>query len=240
MPLPRPTVIIFDMDGTTVRHLNPWVLHFLEMADDMMFSFRKLGTKIGRALGWGTRLRVRRTKRKPRLIVHRVLHKMRRKPVEQIVEPCPGIIDLLELFHTHHIPVGLVSNGMGEGYGYDILKTFQLDKLFAACVFREDTTRSKPDPEPIMTVLHRLKPDMTTNDCIWYVGDRAKDVAAALSTTPHIKAHIVPIGYGLHAAMALLEQNLNPDHLVLSYEDWYPVVEDVLGPIPSTGTDEVA
>lgn len=231
MPLPRPTVIIFDMDGTTVRHLNPWVLHFLEMGDDLLFGLRKLGTRIGKAMGYGIRLRVRRTTRKPRLIVHRVLHKIRRKPVEQIVEPCPGIIDLLELFHAHKIPVGLVSNGLGEGYGYDILRKFQLEHLFAACVFREDTQRAKPDPEPIVAVLNRLKPSLSVDDCIWYVGDRAKDVAAALSAMPHVKAHIVPIGYGLHAAMALFEQNLDSSHLVLSYEDWYPVVDDLLGPV---------
>ncbi len=233
MPLPRPTIVIFDMDGTMVRHLNPRLLHLLEIADDAAYRVRTFFGALGARLHIARPLRTRRATRKPRLIVHRVLHKLRRKPVEQIVEPCPGIIDLLELFQIHHIPVGLISNGLGAGYGHEILQKFGLDPLLATAVFREDTQKSKPDPEPIMTALSRIKPDLGTGDVIWYVGDRAKDVAAALSASPRVPARVVPVGYGYHAALALFERDLGPDHLVLSYEDWYPMVEDILGPDPN-------
>lgn len=236
MPLPRPSIVILDMDGTTVRHLNPRVLHLLEIADDVLYRTRDFMGRVGSALKIAEPLRTRRTKRKPRLIVHRALHKLRRKPVEQIVEPCPGIIDLLELFKAHEIPVGLISNGLGKGYGHNILEKFGLEPLFAANIFREDIQKSKPDPEAIMTVLSRISPKLSDHDVIWYIGDRAKDVAAALSASPQVPAHVVPIGYGYHAALALLERNLSADHLVLSYEDWYPIVEDLLGPLPTAAT----
>ena len=45
MSLPKPTIVIFDMDGTTVRHLNPVVLHILEWFDDAGFA-------IGRFFKW--------------------------------------------------------------------------------------------------------------------------------------------------------------------------------------------
>ena len=228
MPLPRPAAVIFDMDGTTVRHLNPRMLHALEIADDVMFRTRMTITKIARMLGYGVLYRTRRSTRKPRLVVHRILHKVRRKSVEQIVEPCPGIIDLLELLRTNNIPAGLVSNGLGKGYGHDILEKFELVSLFRACIFREDIIKSKPDPEAIVTILNRLDIGGNSDDCIWYVGDRAKDVVAAVSAMPHIRARIVPIGYGLHVIPSLFKQKLGADHLVLSYEDWYPVVEDIL------------
>lgn len=233
MPLPRPTIVIFDMDGTLVRHLNPRLLHLLEVADDTTYRLRNFFGKIGERLHLTRPLRTRRSTRKPRLIVHRVLHKLRRKPVEQIVEPCPGIIDLLELFQTHQIPVGLISNGLGAGYGHEILEKFELQSLLSTAVFREDTQKSKPDPEPIMTALARIKPNLGAEDVIWYVGDRAKDVAAALSASLRVQARVVPVGYGYHAALALFERDLGPDHLVLSYQDWYPVVEDILGPGPT-------
>lgn len=235
MPLPRPTLVILDMDGTTVRHLNPRLLHVLEITDDTIYRIREFLSRIGAALKIGRPLRTHRTKRKPRLLVHRALHKLRRKSVEQIVEPCPGVIDLLELFQTHQIPVGLISSGLGQGYGHDILQKFELSPLLATTIFREDTQKSKPNPEPLIMAIAQIKPQLNAQDVVWYIGDRAKDVAAAVSTMPHVPAQIIPIGYGYYAARALFERNLGGDHLVWSYEDWYPVVEDILNvrPAPS-------
>lgn len=233
MPLPRPTLVILDMDGTTVRHLNPYVLNALEIADDAIFRTRTYLTCLGKKLGLSTQLRTRRSTRRPRLLVHRTLHKLRRKSVDQIVVPCPGIIDMFELFSAHNIPLGLISNGLGAGYGHDILEKFDLDKFFTATVFREDIHRAKPNPEPILEILKRMKPDLTAADTIWYIGDRAKDVVVALSSRALVPAQIIPIGYGLHAAPMLLQNNFNTDHLVLSYEDWYETVENILKTAPN-------
>jgi phosphoglycolate phosphatase-like HAD superfamily hydrolase len=82
-----------------------------------------------------------------------------------------------------------------------------------------------------MAVIARIGVPLTAHDTIWYIGDRAKDVAAALRADPFTPARIVPIGYGLHAAGILLDHHFNRDHLVLSYEDWYPVVEGILAPV---------
>jgi phosphoglycolate phosphatase len=228
MPLLRPDIVIFDMDGTTVRHLNPAVLHVLEKADDAIYAARRGLGQIGHKLGIAQAWRRRRSKRKPRLLVHRTLHKLRRKPVEQIVEPCPGVIDLLELLQAHNIPTGLISNGLGQGYGHEILEKFELEPLFAATLFREDITRAKPDPEPLVAMIKRLSVAEKPNQIVWYIGDRAKDVVVALKTNPLVSARIVPIGYGLHAAAMLFDHQFNTDHLVLSFEDWYDVVERIL------------
>lgn len=242
MTLPKPSLVIFDMDGTTVRHLNPALLTVLEKADDALYQTRLFFSRIGQKLGVAQAWRVRRAARKPRLLVHRTLHKLRRKPVEQIVEPCPGIIDLLELFAANNIATGLLSNGLGKGYGHDILSTFDLEKLFTVTVFREDSTRAKPDPEPLIELIRRLDHPLNDQDVIWYIGDRAKDVVAALRATTHTPARIVPIGYGLHAAGILFDLHYNADHLILSYEEWYPVVQDILakvGPERVTAKDKI-
>ena len=84
MSLPKPTIVLFDMDGTTVRHINPRVLGVLEKIDDVIFK----------ATAWTYRNKphpdytLDRIK-KPRLLVHRALHKFRRKEVDQIVKTSP-------------------------------------------------------------------------------------------------------------------------------------------------------
>jgi phosphoglycolate phosphatase len=224
MPLPRPDIVIFDMDGTTVRHLRPWVLSLLEILDDASYRLRKIFNVLGL-----TKLRLRSRTRKPRLIGQRMLHKLRRKPVDEIVEPCPGVIELLELLRAHNIKTGLVSNGLGQGYGHDILDKFELERLFDTTIFREDIIKSKPDPEILLAALDQIGVPLTPQTVVWYIGDRAKDITAAVATTHRVPAQIIPIGYGLHVSVALFDQGYpSRDHLVLSYEVWINTVAKIL------------
>jgi phosphoglycolate phosphatase len=168
--------------------------------------------------------------KKPRLLVHRALHKFRRKEVDQIVQPCPGIYTLLNLFRDENIPMGIVSNGLGKGYGHDILKQFTLNEYFTAQIFREDIERSKPDPDPLLRALKRIKDPLSDDDIIWYIGDRRKDVTAALAANEALNAKVIPFSYGLKNATAILEKGLSPDHIIVNYTDFaariYPVLKD--------------
>ena len=70
-----------------------------------------------------------------------------------------------------------------------------------------------------------------TRRTIWYLGDRHKDVIAALAASKVINGTITPIAVAFNAAMAILEKNLGPDHIIMSYHDMYdqliPMFEDV-------------
>lgn len=220
MPLQKPTIVLFDMDGTTVRHINPKLLHFLEALDD--FSFRA-GGWLSRLIGHRDDKNVAeldKIHKKPRLLVHRAIHKVRRKPVEQIVEPCPGIYALLDSLREYDVPMALVSNGLGKGYGHDVLSRFNLEPYFETTIFREDIHRSKPHPDPLLRALSHMKDRPGPDDVIWYIGDRRKDMLAALAANDSIPALVQPVAYGLHAAMALLEQGIGPDHIVMHYPDF--------------------
>ena len=46
MSLQAPSIVIFDMDGTTIRHLNPKVLGLMEWLDDTAFSISKVWGKM--------------------------------------------------------------------------------------------------------------------------------------------------------------------------------------------------
>ena len=117
--------------------------------------------------------------------------------------------------------MALVSNGLGKGYGYDILQKFDLDDYFKTTVFREDITHSKPNPEPILLSLKRMDIIPSKDDVVWYIGDRHKDVVAALAASKHIDGKVIPIAVAFNAAVAVLEKNLGPDHIIMSFHDMY-------------------
>jgi phosphoglycolate phosphatase len=219
MTLVKPTIVLFDMDGTTVRHINPALLHVLERLDDASHRLAKGCSQLFRRKIERIPLVEFRNGKRPKLLVHRALHKIRRKDVEEIVEPCPGIYDILDLLKSHNIPMGLVSNGLGKGYGHDILEKFDLTKYFDVTIFREDITRSKPFPDPILQAVSGLKRAPDKSDVIWYIGDRRKDILAAIAAADYLPCPVQPLAYGLNSSIAVLEHNIGVDHIVMAYPD---------------------
>lgn len=222
MSLQRPTIVLFDMDGTTVRHVNPWLLHILERLDDISHKIAGLVSRLSRRQIKSPALVAFHDGKRKKLLVHRAMHKMRRKPVDEIVEPCPGIYDVLDFLESHGIPMGIISNGLGKGYGHDVLRKFDLERYFEVRVFREDIKRAKPYPDPILQALQKMKRKTGAQDVIWYIGDRAKDVRAAMAAEIHLPCDIQPIAYNFHAAVAVLEHNIGPDHIIMGWPDLLP------------------
>lgn len=225
MSIDKPTIVLFDMDGTTVRHIHPWFLGILEYVDDFIFKMTSWAYKNKPHPDFSAD-----QNEKPRLLVHRALHFIRWKEVDQIVQPCPGIYTLLNLLRDADIPLGIVSNGLGKGYGHDILTKFNLAQYFKAQIFREDIKRSKPHPDPIFKALRGIKAeDVTPDDVIWYIGDRYKDVLAAVAANDALPARVIPFAYGLKGAVAILEKGMSPEHIIMNYADFsariYPLIK---------------
>jgi len=214
--LKRPDIVLFDMDGTTVRHINPALISTLEFCDDMLFKLGKLFKRNHD---------ITDVSQKPAgirgLLVHRILHKIRRKSVDQIVQPCPGIFLILDLLRRNNIPMGIVSNGLGQGYGHDILNTFKLSDYFTVKLFREDMQKSKPHPDSLLRAIQNIGQEITAQTVIWYIGDRHKDMDAAIAANNHIDATVVPIAYSIHAAIAALKYQLPHEQIVMHYPDFY-------------------
>ena len=219
MTLEKPTIVLFDMDGTTVRHINPRLLQILEWLDDVIHKITGLISKIFRRKISSPPIVEFRKGKRPKLLVHRALHKMRRKEVDQIVEPCPGIYNLLEYLKENNIRMGIISNGLGKGYGHDVLKTFKLERYYEVTIFREDIPRAKPYPDPILKAAEQLEPKPSSDDVIWYFGDRRKDILSALASQAHLPCKIVPFAYNLHAAVAILNNGLSPDQITMGWPD---------------------
>lgn len=216
----KPTVVIFDMDGTTVRHVNPLFLSTLEMLDNVLHKTTNLFKKNRAIKDYSHHPAAPRG-----LLVHRVLHKLRRKDVEQIVQPCPGIYDLLKFLRAQNIPLALASNGLGKGYGDDVLEKFGLAEYFDIEIFREDVQKSKPHPDGILRALRRLKPDFTEDDIVWHIGDRAKDITAAIAADKMTTCKIIPFSYGLNAAILILKNNMGTNRIIMNYPDFLSKLE---------------
>lgn len=201
--------MLFDLDGTVVRHVNPRVIQVLEALDDLAHhTCRLLSVLPGRHR--------RAPSRPPRLLVHRAIHKIRSKQVEQIVKPTPGIFELLEILRASSVRTGLVSNCLGRGYGRDVVAAFGLGPCFETTVFREDVQRGKPWPDCILTALDGLAGGVRPSDVVWYVGDQRKDVLAALAAQSRLSCDIVPMAFGLRAATYVVKRGMDTDHVVFS------------------------
>jgi phosphoglycolate phosphatase len=228
MTLQKPTIVLFDMDGTTVRHINPRLLQVLEWADDLSHKGARFFSKLLRRRIDVPPLVEHRHGKRPKVLVQRAMHKMRRKEVGEIVEPCPGIYAVLDLLQSHGVRMGIISNGLGKGYGHDILQKFDLEKYYEAAIFREDIRRPKPYPDPILQALEAMNPRPGPNDVIWYFGDRRKDILAALAAREHLPCPLLPFAYNLHAAVAVLEHNIGADHIFMAWPDLEPKLRRIL------------
>jgi len=211
----RPTIVLFDLDGTLVHHINPRVLQMLELLDDCSHRAGRLVARFRLA-----RRNMTKTRRAPSLLVHRVIHKVRRKSVEQMLEPCETMRGVLEKLRTEGVVLGVVSNGLGRGYGHDVLETFDLRKYFQAAIFREDVARGKPWPDSIVAALSGIGRDLRHNDVIWYIGDQRKDIGAAMAASQIVGQTIRPIALGARAALGAVELRLSPTQIMWTPGDF--------------------
>lgn len=223
--LTPPTIVLFDLDGTLVHHVNPRVLQTLEFLDDCSHRAARLVARF--------RLMRRHAatapRKAPKLLVHRVLHRVRRKSVEEMLLPCENLRPVLERLRANGVLLGVVSNGLGRGYGHDVLEAFDLKKYFSACIFREDVGRGKPWPDSILAALGGLGRDLRARDVIWYVGDQRKDIDAAMAAAASLDRPIVPIALGPRAAMRAVEGDCPNMQIAWSAHELERVFYDIFG-----------
>jgi phosphoglycolate phosphatase len=212
--------VLFDLDGTLVHHVNPRVLQMLEFLDDCSHRGGRLVARFRLARRSRTA-----TQRAPKLLVHKVIHKVRRKSVDQMLVPCQTMRNVLEHLRSEGVALGVVSNGLGRGYGHDVLDTFDLKKYFSAAVFREDVARGKPWPDSVLAALNGIGREIRRTDVIWYIGDQRKDIGAALAASQVIGHAIRPIALGARAALGAVEARLAPSQIMWSAADFERAVQ---------------
>lgn len=211
----RPTIVLFDLDGTLVHHVNPRVLQALEFLDDCSHRGGRLVARFRLA-----RRSRAAAQRAPKLLVHKAIHKVRRKSVEEMLVPCATMRSTLERLRAEGVTLGVVSNGLGCGYGHDVLETFDLRKYFSSAVFREDVARGKPWPDSILVALRGIGRELRRSDVIWYIGDQRKDITAAQAASQAMGRTIRPIALGARAALGAVEARLSPAQIMWTPGDF--------------------
>lgn len=208
-----------------MHHVNPRVLQMLEFLDDCSHRGGRLVARFRLA-----RRSRSAAQRAPKLLVHKAIHKVRRKSVDQMLVPCETMRSVLERLRAEGVTLGVVSNGLGRGYGHDVLETFDLRKYFSAAVFREDVARGKPWPDSIIAALHGIGRELRRNDVIWYVGDQRKDIAAAQAASQVVGHTVRPFALGARAALGAVEARLSPAQIMWSAIDFERAVQTAFAP----------
>jgi phosphoglycolate phosphatase len=217
--------VLFDLDGTLVHHVNPRVLQMLEFLDDCSHRGGRLAARFRLA-----RRNVAATRKAPKLFVHRAIHRVRRKSVEQMLQPCETMGRVLERLRTEGVTMGVVSNGLGRGYGHDVLEAFELKRFFKTTIFREDVSRGKPSPDSLMAALGNLGRELRRGDVVWYIGDQRKDISAAIAASQQLGVAIRPIALGARAALGAVEARLSPSQIMWTPGDFERTVEHMFEP----------
>jgi HAD superfamily hydrolase (TIGR01549 family) len=94
---------------------------------------------------------------------------------EKSAVPFPGMEAVLKAFRDAGIRQAVVSSKMREQYRIDVCR-YGLDAYMETAVLAEDTSKHKPNPEPLLTCLARL--GITAEEAL-YVGDTLADYQAA-------------------------------------------------------------
>lgn len=91
------------------------------------------------------------------------------------IEPLAGAIETLEALVERGLALGLVTSSSGP---LPFLDRWGVRATFATIVRRDDVRRIKPDPEPLLLALERLR---LAADEVVHVGDTPLDVHAGLA-----------------------------------------------------------
>ena len=127
---------------------------------------------------------------------------------DTLAKPFNGTAAILERLKSRGYEIGVVTS-KGRELGRRGLELFGLSSYFDVAIYLEDTTRHKPDPDPILTGLERLQISAASAA---YVGDSPHDILAGRAAGVRTVAALWGPG-----ERADLEQQ-DPDHLAESPE----------------------
>jgi pyrophosphatase PpaX len=97
-----------------------------------------------------------------------------REALPRLIRPYDGMREALDGLHRRGITLGVVTSKV-EWAARQCYEYYGLGEFLSIQVFHDDTTRHKPDPEPLL--LAASKGGLVAERCV-YVGDAVHDMAA--------------------------------------------------------------
>jgi pyrophosphatase PpaX len=183
-------VVLFDLDGTVVD-TGGIILASMRHATREVLGREYSDHDLMKAVG-GPGLAAQMEALAPEHVDDLVrVYREHNLPLHEDVEPFEGIEDVLLRLHEDGVRIGVVTAKWRSTVELAFARLRVAD-LFEAVVGGDETTKHKPDPEPLLLAAQRL--GVEPQDCA-YVGDSPFDIRAAKA------AHMYSIGVtwgGIH------------------------------------------
>ncbi len=99
------------------------------------------------------------------------------------IEAIMGVSEILNMFHTDNITMGIVSNKKADLIAQEV-KNLGFDDYFTVIIGAGDAKKDKPSGGPLLLALDRSGIDYNLKDT-WYIGDTENDLACAKEAGCH-------------------------------------------------------
>jgi phosphoglycolate phosphatase len=167
----KPSAIYFDFDNTLV---DTWQI-VLNGINDLMAAFNRPLWSLEQA-----KLNAHGSARETFPVLfgdnwkraERIFYESIQKTPLSDVKPLEGAGRMLNFFHQHHIPMGVVSNKRHENLCAEI-NYLGWDQYFKSIVGAGIAKRDKPEPDALLMALDQA--DITPGLNVWFVGDTPVD-----------------------------------------------------------------
>ncbi|TML89327.1 MAG: HAD family hydrolase [Actinobacteria bacterium] len=207
----RYPVVLFDLDGTVIDSgaiILASMKHAAETVLGAAPSDRELMATVG-GPGLEAQMRTLDPDRVEELVR---VYRAHNEPLHEELECCAGMDDVLVRLADQGHRLGIVTAKRRETVELAFDRV-PLGHLFEVVVGGDETTRHKPDPEPLLLALQRLGAD--AEDAA-YVGDSPFDIRAAKAGG----LHAIGVTWGKIHAREVLEPE-QPDALVDTPEELF-------------------
>jgi pyrophosphatase PpaX len=167
--------VLFDLDGTVVDS-GAMILASFQHATRTVLSREIPEHELLAAVG-GPGLREQMEAIDPARVEELIeVYSAHNARLHDALQPCAGILDALEQLSAEGRGMAIVTAKRRAtlALAFEVLP--ELSRYFDVTVGAEDTTRHKPNPDPLLLAIERL--GATAHDAV-YVGDSPFDVQAA-------------------------------------------------------------
>jgi pyrophosphatase PpaX len=208
--LVRYGTVLFDLDGTLVDS-GAMILASFQHATRTVLSREIPEHELLSAVG-GPGLREQMEAIDPARVDELIeVYSAHNAGLHDELQPCAGILDALEQLSAEgrRLAVVTAKRRTTLALAFEVLP--ELRRFFDVTVGAEDTTRHKPNPEPLLLALERL--DASADDAV-YVGDSPFDIQAAKAA----QVGSVAVTWGRIHSLARLERE-EPDAVVDTVEE---------------------
>ena len=141
----------------------------------------------------------------------------RQYPIHMVTaEILPGVLETLQAFHEKGVKICLITNERRQNAQY-ILDSLGLSRYIEYMISRDDVTRFKPDPQPLLLAAELVKE--APEDCA-YIGEAPYDIQAGVASG--ILTVAVPSGTWSRQSLV----DCDPHHMI----DTFDGLKDVVTP----------